>query len=67
MASVTDGKVLIAPNSTAFCEICQHSVYDMEKHIKSYDHIRQVRRVSGDTSRKPRLPIGVNRAATGAK
>ncbi len=58
---------MIAVNSTAFCEICQHSVYDMDKHVRSDDHKRNVRRANGGFSRKPRFPIGVARAATGAK
>ena len=60
-------EVLIARNSTGFCEICQHSVYDMDKHVRTDGHRRNVRRARGDSSRKPRLPIGVARAATGAK
>ena len=57
----------IALNSTAFCEICQHSVYDMDKHVKTEDHRRNVRLANGDFSRKPRIPTGVARPATGAK
>jgi len=59
--------MMIAVNSTAFCEICQHSVYDMDKHVRTDDHKRNVRRASRDISRKPRFPVGVARAATGAK
>lgn len=59
--------MMIALNSTAFCEICQHSVYDMDKHLKTEEHKRNVKRVGGGVSREPKLPIGVARAATGAK
>lgn len=66
MPIITDRKALITLNSKAFCKVCQHSVYDMVKHIRSDDHRRNVRRANGDLSRKPRVPIGVNRATTGA-
>jgi len=64
---VKEGEVMIAVNSTAFCEICQHSVYDMDKHVRTDDHKRNARRANGGFSRKPRFPTGVARAATGAK
>ena len=34
----------VAGNCTAFCEVCGHSVYNMEKHIQTDDHGRNVRR-----------------------
>jgi len=67
MAIMVNGRVLTALNSRAFCKVCQHSVYDMAKHIKSDDHRRNVRRATGDSSRKPRALIGVNRATTGVR
>ena len=57
----------VALGSTAFCEVCQHSVYDMDKHVRSEDHKRNIRSASGGFSRKPRVPVGVSRAATGSK
>ncbi len=42
-----------------FCKICRHSVVDMEKHLKSEEHRRQVRRRlrgEGYIGTKPRLP-----------
>lgn len=42
-----------------FCKICRHGVVDMEKHLKSEEHKRQVRRrLRGEEYRgtKPRLP-----------
>ena len=57
----------VALNCTAFCEVCQHSVYDMGKHVRSEDHKRNVRLASGGFSRKSRPPVGVNRAVSGSK
>ncbi len=34
----------VAGNCTAFCGVCGHSVYNMEKHIQTDDHKRNVRR-----------------------
>lgn len=41
-----------------FCKICRHGVFDMEKHLESEEHKRQVRRSKGEGYRliKPRLP-----------
>lgn len=57
----------VALGSTAFCEVCQHSVYDMDKHVRTEDHKRNVRLANGGFSRKPRFPVGVSRAATGLR
>ena len=36
----------IAGNCTAFCGVCGHSVYNIEKHTQTEDHKRSVRRDS---------------------
>ena len=42
----TDNKV--SSNSTAFCEVCSHSVYGMEKHVQSEEHKRNARKAIGE-------------------
>lgn len=37
-------KSAVCSNSTAFCDVCKHSVYDMSKHLQSTDHKRILRR-----------------------
>ncbi len=36
-------KTKIPLNCKAFCEVCGHGVYNMEKHIQTEDHKRNVR------------------------
>lgn len=45
---------------TAFCEVCGHGVHNMETHIQTEDHKRNLRRQSGETTgHRPRIPTGV--------
>ncbi len=34
----------VAGNCTAFCEVCNHSVYNIEKHIQTEDHKRNLKK-----------------------
>lgn len=47
-----------ANNCTEYCEVCRHSVYNMEKHIQSEGHQRWVRKLAGKgyNGSGPRLP-----------
>ncbi len=37
----------IASNCKAFCEVCGHGVYNLEKHLQSEDHKRNLRKEQG--------------------
>ncbi len=47
----------IPVNCKAFCEVCSHGVYSMEKHTRSEEHRRNMKKARGEfVGHGPRAP-----------
>ncbi len=58
-------------NCKAFCEVCSHGVFNMEKHIQSEEHRRNLKKARGEfMGLEPRTPMPKavpNEVSEGAK
>ena len=39
-------------NITGFCDVCMHGVYDMDKHLKTEEHRRSLRKMGKAIDRR---------------